>query len=665
MVTESLTKLRVKVFDRPGVWLLVIVFLLITLFQYSESIANVTFLAHLTENMGLTRYTLERILYLLPIIWAGALFGRWGGMIASSVAVVTMLPRALLLSPRPEDAIVETIAIFFVGNLAAFSLESLRKERQRRAALEAAQRELQYNLQVIEENRKQLAALNQTSAIVSQSLELSEVLDSAVSCVMQVMEVEVVRIYVLDEETAELNLAVYRGVSEEFARGVSKVRIGEGYNGKVALSGESLFVEDASEGEGPTIPEIRRESIRSQMIVPMRSKGKVVGTLCVAVRSHRQFLQQEVDLLTAVGNQIGVAVENARLYQQEREVAEQLRSSEQRYRELFENAHDAIWLHDLEGNIIAANRACVRLTGYDLEELHNLKTIRLLSEDSLESARDMEQHLLNGEAPSSLTETKLIKKDGAEAFIQLASSLLYSNGQPLAFQCVARDVTEQKRMQENLHFFLEEITRAQEEERKRIAQELHDDTVQALVVHCQDIDDMASGTKGLRKVARLRLEEIHQQASKIMRDVRRLSQDLRPAALDNLGLVPAIEWLVSDVARYSGIDTKLKVLGVERKLPDEVGLVLFRIVQEALRNVWKHAHATSAEITLEFSEGRTRVSVEDNGRGFDPPAMMSSLPRHGKLGLAGMEERARLLGGTLNITSKPGQGTTLAAEVPV
>ena len=115
----------------------------------------------------------------------------------------------------------------------------------------------------------------------------------------------------------------------------------------------------------------------------------------------------------------------------------------------------------------------------------------------------------------------------------------------------------------------------------------------------------------------------------------------------------------------SGIATKLKVIGVERRLPDEVELVLFRIAQEALRNVWKHAQATSAEIVLEYVEGGIRLSVEDDGKGFEHPPLVSNFIVHGKLGLAGMQERASLLGGTLTIRSEEGKGTTLTAELPL
>jgi PAS domain S-box-containing protein len=656
-IARSSISWLLKATGKPSTWLLMALFLLITLFQYAGQLEYPIFLTNLTANLGLTRYTVERILYLLPIVWASFLFGWRGGVITSLAAVGCMLPRALFASPVPEDALVETSAVFIVGNLVGYSLELLRRERQRRAQLEAAQEELRFHLQVIESNEKRLAALNQTSRVISQSLELSQVLDSAVDCVIDVMGVEAVRLYILAEESGELALAAYRGVSEEFVRGAARIRIGEGFNGKVAETGEPLFVEDASEDDRPTRDAVRKENIRSQLIVPLRAKGEVVGTLCAAMRSYRSFLPEEGDLLTAIGSQIGVAVENARLY-------EQLSASEQRYRELFESAHDAIWLHDLEGNMVAANRACVRLTGYSLEELLNRRAVELLSADSLETAEAIQHRLLKGDDSGSLGEVKLVKRDGTKAIVQLASSLVFNNGQPVAFQHIARDVTEEKQMQENLRFFLQQITRAQEEERQRIARELHDETIQALVVHCHEIDDVTSSIKGLRGQARRRLEELHRQANNIMQGVRRLSQDLRPAVLDNLGLVPALDWLVSDVAEYSGIVTNLKVLGIERRLPKEVELVLFRIAQEALRNVWKHAQATSAEITLAFAETRTEVTVSDNGKGFEPPPVVGDLPRYGKLGLAGMQERARLLGGTLRIRSELGKGTSLIVELP-
>jgi PAS domain S-box-containing protein len=652
-----------KAIRRPGIWLLVFLLIVTTFIQYAYLLEHPTFLANLTANLGLTRYTVERVLYLLPIILAGFLFGWKGGAIVSLIAVICMLPRAFA-SPHPEDAFVETSIIFIIGNLIGYSLESLRKEKGRRQQIETTQKELQVHLRVIEENEKRLAAINKTSSIVSQSLELDKVFRGALDCVRDVTGVDTVRIYMIDNVSNELSLVSHYGISDEFARNTCRMKIGEGFNGKVAETGESLYVKDASEEDKPTRMLAEKEGIRSQLIVPLISKGRVVGTLCVAMRRYHSFLPNDSELLTAVGNQIGVAIENARLYQHEREIAEQLRISEQRYRELFENAHDAIWLHDLEGNIVAANRACVRLTGYSLEELYKSKATKLLSEDSLDTAKDIQTYLLKGDDVGRFSEVKLIKKDGTEAFVQIASSLVFSNSTPAVFQHLARDVTEMRDMQENLRFLLQQITRAEEEERKRIARDLHDETIQALVAHCQSIDDLASNVKKVPEEVKLRLEGLYQQANSIMLEAQRLSQDLRPAALDSLGLVPALEWLASQTTKYSDIATTVNVHGEKRRMPDEVELALFRITQETLRNVWKHAQATTANITLEFTDNHVRVTLEDDGMGFNPPQMLSNLSRYGKFGLAGIQERVRLLGGTLTVRSNGGKGTTVAAELP-
>ena len=341
----------------------------------------------------------------------------------------------------------------------------------------------------------------------------------------------------------------------------------------------------------------------------------------------------------------------------------ELKTSEERYRELFENALDAIWIHDLGGNIMAANRSTEKLTGYSIEELTAMNVKSFLSDESLNLAGQIRHKLLANEPVEQPYEQHLIKKDGSEVFIQLATSLVFNKGEPSAYQHIARDVTEQKRMQENLRFYLQQVTRAQEEERKRISHELHDDTIQALVVLSRRLDSLASSEKGLLEENRQHLEELRQQTNNIMQGVRRLSQDLRPAALDRLGVLSALDWLASDVAEYSGIATKVNVLGKERRFPEEVELVLFRITQEALRNVWRHAHATKAEITVEFGEGKTRLTVSDNGKGFNLPEKIGDLARDGKLGLAGMRERVQLIGGTLTAQSQPGKGTSITVEV--
>jgi len=286
-----------------------------------------------------------------------------------------------------------------------------------------------------------------------------------------------------------------------------------------------------------------------------------------------------------------------------------------------------------------------------------------LSPESLEFAHQIRRNILNNEPVAQPYEQRVFRRDGNERFIEISTSLVIDKDKPVGFQHIARDITEQKKMGENLRFYVQQATRAQEEERKRISHELHDDTIQALVVLSRQLDALATD-KNIPETTRLRLEELWHQTDSIVQGVRRLSQDLRPAAIDRLGLLPAIQWLAAEVSKYSGVDIKVDVTGTEHRLPEEVALTLFRIIQEAMRNVWRHSGATHAEIKIEWFDKRTRVTVSDNGKGFTLPGKVGDLAKHGKLGLAGMQERARLVGGTLSVESEPDKGTTITVEAP-
>ena len=147
--------------------------------------------------------------------------------------------------------------------------------------------------------------------------------------------------------------------------------------------------------------------------------------------------------------------------------------------------------------------------------------------------------------------------------------------------------------------------------------------------------------------------------------MRRFSQDLRPSVLDDLGLLAALQWLAADVEKRFGIEVRMSVIGDERRLPPDAELLLFRIAQEALHNVWKHSGASQTCLVVEFGDDTVGLSVQDNGAGFEVPERAGDLAEQGKLGLAGMQERARLLGATLNLESRPGEGTTVSVEAAI
>ena len=643
MVQRLSTYWFTRVVRSPGFWIIVALFILISVPHYDETL-HPPFVHRLFDTLDMDRHAFERILYLLPIVWAGFLFGHRGAYAASLAALACMLPRAILISPSTGDALFEAGAVFGVGNLVGFMFASLHKERRR---------------------RMQLDALSQTSLVVSQSLQLGPVLDSSIDSVVRVMRVDVAQVFLVDEEGSYLILTAHRGISRQVAEGVDRLKIGEGLNGLVAQTGMPTHVENASTDPRLTRTVLKEDNIGSMLIVPLKSKDKVMGTLCVGMRGQRQFHEDEVGLLTSIGNQIGVAVENARLYQHEREFTERLRASEERYRQLFESAHDAIWLCDLQQNIIAANDSCVSLTGYSLEELRGTKAGDLMSADSMASICAIEDRSQKGEVTGELLEVTLVRKDNSKAYVQLSTNPVYSSGQLVAFQHIARDVTEEKRMRENLRFYLQRVTMAQEEERKRIARELHDDTVQKLIVLSRELDELGSKASRLSGHEKAQLDGLWHQTNGIIAGLRRLSQDLRPETLDRLGLLPSLEWLASNVKEHSGIAVEVITDGDQRRLDPEIELVLFRIVQEALSNVGRHSQATAAQIIVEFGDRRIRIMVKDDGQGFHVPMGIGDLAKDGKLGLAGMQERAKLINGAVTVQSEPGKGTTVTVEAPV
>ena len=222
--------------------------------------------------------------------------------------------------------------------------------------------------------------------------------------------------------------------------------------------------------------------------------------------------------------------------------------------------------------------------------------------------------------------------------------------------------------EENLRFYVSQVLKAQEGERLRIARELHDDTAQALTGLSRRldmlVDTLASEEDHVPPEIPHRLEELRDQSDQILEGVRRFSRDLRPPVLDDLGLLPALKWLATSLEEQDGAAVSFSVLGEPHRLPDETELALFRIAQEALNNVGKHSEASAVELTMDFRSGGLRMMIADDGKGFELPHSAGDLAACGKLGLMGMQERARLLGGTLTVHSEPGEGTRIEVSVP-
>jgi len=221
---------------------------------------------------------------------------------------------------------------------------------------------------------------------------------------------------------------------------------------------------------------------------------------------------------------------------------------------------------------------------------------------------------------------------------------------------------ELRRKEELRGELLKKVIVAQEEERRRIARELHDETSQALAALLLSVE---TGLQGAPQEVRERLHRIKALADRTLDSIHRLIFDLRPSVLDDLGLVSALRWSAESRLEPMGIDLSFEVIGSERRLPPEIETALFRIGQEAITNIARHAEAEGVRITVEFGEEGVRLQVEDDGKGFDPEEVTGSVKGTRGLGLLGMRERTALLGGTLTIQSEPGKGTRVTVEVPL
>jgi len=512
-------------------------------------------------------------------------------------------------------------------------------------------------------DQRRLATVNSISRILFYGGDLASVLQKVAPLIAELLSVDVVLIYVLQEKARDLELVAHRGLSFDAALSLNIFKNGEGPYFRVVQTGvpEVLRIDTNQSA----FSQFGLSHIRVQLVVPLIMRSRVSGIVCAGSFAERDFPQSDVDLLSAVGIQIAMAIENTRLQEEQQRITGRLAVSENAYRWLFENASDAIWVNDYSGNIIMANRAAAELVGDNINEMIGSNVRQYLTEKGLASARRIRDFLLSGQPFEQPYEQRIIRKDGSELILMVTTSIVKSEDSPPVFEHIARDVTKERRMQENLKYFFQQITRSQEEERKRIARELHDDTAQALYALTRQVDYYLRTAANLLPDTVEFLRGLRDQIRSVSQGVRRFSQDLRPPLLDDLGLLTTLRWMVNDIKERCGIDAQLELIGGERRLEPDVELAIFRICQEALRNVEKHSAATKVEVKVAFNAWSLQIFIVDNGKGFNMSKELSELPREGRLGLVGMEERARLLGGTISIHSAINQGTRVVIKLPV
>lgn len=346
----------------------------------------------------------------------------------------------------------------------------------------------------------------------------------------------------------------------------------------------------------------------------------------------------------------------------QRKHAEQaLRESEERYRELFENSKDALYVHDMSGCYTSVNRAAERLSGYTRDELVGHHYSIFLNP---EYERHVRGHLnRKTEEPSETTyETEIVTKLGRHVPVEISSRLIFAEGVAVGVQGCMRDVSERKRAQAAARTYSRRLIEAQESERRRMSRELHDQVGQILTAVKMNLHVLRQNCTAPEIVSSI--EHNMKVVDEAVDQVRDLSVDLRPLLLDDFGLVVAVRWYLDRQARSCGVpaDFTTRALGEDDRFSSELETACFRIVQEAVTNVARHARASRISVVLERAGRDLIVLISDDGAGFDMKALRTSAAT---LGLRSMEERVQAVGGSITIDSAPALGTAICARIPL
>jgi len=383
---------------------------------------------------------------------------------------------------------------------------------------------------------QQLSILNAVATNVNQSLNLEDILSHSLDAVLKLAEVDVGAIFLQEDLQGVLKLMAYRGLSEEAAKYASEMGMLDGSCGGVLEHGQIVIVPDLSRYHYWRSRSLRNENLKTLVHIPLTSKGCVLGSMCVGTHRSRIFNDDEQKLLSAIGSQIAVAIENARLY----------------------------------------------------------------------------------------SEVQMKERMRGELFMKAIN--------------------------------------AQEEERKRIARELHDDTSQSLAALLYAVEDSLEIEENPE--IRERMESMNDLVQRTLDGVHKLIFDLRPSMLDHLGLVPAIRWFAESRLEPKGVRVNVQADSLQDRLSAEVETALFRIAQEAIMNIARHAAARNAWIKLSANSPDVVMEIEDDGVGFSLSELGLEPDSLRGMGLMGMQERLELLGGDLVIHSAHGSGTCLIISVP-
>ena len=341
------------------------------------------------------------------------------------------------------------------------------------------------------------------------------------------------------------------------------------------------------------------------------------------------------------------------------------RLSEGRLAGILDIAEDAIIVIEHDRSIVLFNQGAVKLFGYDSDEVLGQSINRLLPDRfRADHTRHIDTFALAPEPARRMAQQREVfglKKDGTEFPAEASISKLVI-GDKTTFTVIVRDISDRLRSERQLQSLTTQLMTAQEEERRRIARELHDDINQRLALLAIDMGNMESHPAAMSEQARQTVQSLAQRLATISDDVRRMAYQFHSSILDDLGLAAALTHMTAEWSASTGIKMVIVQEEIVDPLPRAIASCLYRIVQESLANIRKHAKASRAELELTCDGQEVTLSVHDSGVGFDLEEVQT---HHLGLGLVNMRERVRSVQGRLDIRSEPGRGTHITVQIPL
>jgi signal transduction histidine kinase len=541
-------------------------------------------------------------------------------------------------------------------------------------------------------NEDRLRALFAAGLAVASELSLEALLDRVVETAAELTGARYAALGVIDASGSQLEQFLTYGIDDETRAVIGSLPRGRGILGVLIREAHPLRLHDLAEDPRSVGFPPGHPAMRSFLGVPVLLRGVAYGNLYLTEKEGGgDFTDEDEEVVTLLAGQAAVAIENARLYEASARWSRQLQSLEEVGNALatetdLERLLDLVVrrLQELLGARVVAlalpsgteDLKFAAVAGEVADELLGETVSRSASKsgrvfarrrservDSVIDDPEVNREVTRRAAARTGMWVPLVARDHVIGVLEIhdkagVDARFSDDDLRLAETFAARAAVAVELSQRVAQDALRRVVQAQEQERRRLARELHDETGQALtsiLLGLKPLEDALS-----EHPARAAVAELREHVVNALQDVRRLAVELRPAVLDDFGLVAALERLTESFAEQTGISVDFHSALGETRLPGEVESALYRVVQESLTNIVKHADASKVSVSIARRESAVAAVIEDDGRGFDPRAT-----RGDGIGLLGMTERLALIGGRVEIESRPGAGTTLVAEVPL